>query len=177
VNKNFTFYHAIRKYGWDNMTWEVLEKADSWEKAQELEMFYIAKFDTYKNGYNMTLGGDGHLGFKQSIETIEKRALGNSRALKGKKLSPEHVEAIRKVRFGNTNKRGTKLSDEQKKRISEVQRHKMKPVVCLETKQEFESINAAAKAMNLHKSGVMRCVNKKGQTTTGGFTFVYKGVQ
>jgi hypothetical protein len=140
-------------------------------------MFYIAKFDTYKNGYNMTLGGDGHRGFKQSTETIKKRGEKLSKIFLGRPLSSDHVEALRKCQMGNTNKRGTKLTDQQKKNISDNQRYRMKAVICIETGQEFESINAAAKSLGLYKTGIQKCLNGRGQTTTGGYSFKFKVIK
>lgn len=32
------------------------------EKLGEREQFYIEKYDTYHNGYNMTSGGEGNIG-------------------------------------------------------------------------------------------------------------------
>lgn len=54
------FYRALRKYGIDNFKSEVLyegyfkNKADAFSKEKEL----IEKYNTCKNGYNMTKGGD-----------------------------------------------------------------------------------------------------------------------
>ena len=36
-----------------------LDKADSHEELCELEIYYIEKFNTYREGYNLTIGGDG----------------------------------------------------------------------------------------------------------------------
>ncbi len=70
--KNFSisaFYPAINKYGWDNFTWEILEYCDSKEELDEMEFHYILQYDTYKNGYNLTLGGEGDCGYKHTVET------------------------------------------------------------------------------------------------------------
>ena len=176
-NKKFTFHSAIRKYGWHNIKWEILEKVDSWELAQKREIFFISELDTYRNGYNMTLGGDGHRGFKQSEETKLKRANKIRGKLLGKKLSPEHVEALRKCQMGNTNNLGTKLSDEQKKNISDNQKHRMKAVICIETGQEFESICLTAKVMGLDKTNIQKCLNKRINKTCGGYSFKFKEIK
>lgn len=52
------FHDAIRKYGEDNFLVETLEECDV-EKLNEREIYYIAKFDSFNNGYNTTLGGEG----------------------------------------------------------------------------------------------------------------------
>ena len=53
---------AIRKYGWDNMKFEIIERNDSWTTQQlnEREKHWIHHYDTLKSGYNVTSGGDGH---------------------------------------------------------------------------------------------------------------------
>lgn len=43
----------------DNFCVYELDKADSHEKLCELEIYYIEKFNTYREGYNLTIGGDG----------------------------------------------------------------------------------------------------------------------
>lgn len=53
---NTKFYQAIRKYGIENFQVEVLQLCDE-KDLDDLEIYYIKKFDTFKNGYNSTEGG------------------------------------------------------------------------------------------------------------------------
>lgn len=55
---NFHFHRALRLYGEDDFTSGVLESGLTETEAFECEQFYIAKYDTFCNGYNMTEGGD-----------------------------------------------------------------------------------------------------------------------
>lgn len=55
---NCYFHNAIKKYGADNFTVEVLEECDL-ELLNEREIYYIAKYNTFEKGYNLTIGGDG----------------------------------------------------------------------------------------------------------------------
>lgn len=57
--ENCYFHRAIQKYGVDCFLWEIIETCQGAEKAFELEKYYIEKFNTYRNGYNMTKGGEG----------------------------------------------------------------------------------------------------------------------
>lgn len=52
---------AIKKYGWENVVHEVLAVGLDHDKANEMEQYYIAKYDTLNNGYNATIGGDNIL--------------------------------------------------------------------------------------------------------------------
>lgn len=56
----------IKKYGKENFKLEVLED-NIFEKdlLHEKERFYIAKYDTFNNGYNMTRGGDDGTSFSE----------------------------------------------------------------------------------------------------------------
>lgn len=49
-------YRAINKYGIDNFSIETIEETDN---PNEREKFWIEYYDSFKNGYNATLGGDG----------------------------------------------------------------------------------------------------------------------
>lgn len=67
---NCYFYKAIRHYGLDNFTFEVIEECDV-EKLDDREKYYIKLYNSYyKNGggYNLTRGGDGAL--KQDYQLI-----------------------------------------------------------------------------------------------------------
>lgn len=55
---NKTLYKAFFKYGTDNFSFEVLEETPE-EKLNEREQYWIKYYDSYKNGYNETEGGDG----------------------------------------------------------------------------------------------------------------------
>lgn len=56
---NVYFHNAIKKYGAENFSLEVLEECDV-DKLNSREIFYIAKYNTFEEGYNLTIGGDGN---------------------------------------------------------------------------------------------------------------------
>lgn len=53
---NKYFHRAIQKYGVDNFEVTTLECCD-FEQLNEREIYYISKYNTFQNGYNLTKGG------------------------------------------------------------------------------------------------------------------------
>lgn len=51
-------YRSMRKHGIENFKVEILEKCSS-DVSADREIYWINKLDTYKHGYNATIGGDG----------------------------------------------------------------------------------------------------------------------
>ena len=57
-NTNTHLYNAMRLYGWERFSFEVVvDGIDDQDTLNELESYYIAKFDTIATGYNMAKGG------------------------------------------------------------------------------------------------------------------------
>lgn len=58
TERDFKLHRAIRKYGEDNFEVSVVDKVPD-ELLNRSEINYISKYDSYTNGYNSTIGGDG----------------------------------------------------------------------------------------------------------------------
>lgn len=54
--EQYPLCRALRKYGIENFEFSILEECAR-EMLDELECFYIKKFDSVKNGYNLQYGG------------------------------------------------------------------------------------------------------------------------
>lgn len=109
------FYRAIKKYGWDNIEHIIICTNLSKEWACKLEQDFIRIYDTHnpKYGYNLTLGGEGTFGYKETKEQLCRKSelmKGNTRG-KGYKHTPEAIEKIRKASIGR------KVSKETKEKI------------------------------------------------------------
>lgn len=114
-NRRSAIYAAMQKYGIDAFSWQVIEQCDV-DSLEDRERHWIAVFDTFKNGYNLTAGGEynkeysaetrkrmseAQKGKKQSQETIDKRtARGENHYRFGKTVSEETREKIRKSLTG-----------------------------------------------------------------------------
>ena len=79
------FYRAIKKYGWDNITHEILYSGLQEKDAKNLEISLIKQYKALGLSYNITDGGDGFRGATH---------------MKGKKLSEETKRKMREARKG-----------------------------------------------------------------------------
>jgi group I intron endonuclease len=91
---NFKFHRAIRKYGWDNFEWAIIDIANSKEELNEKEIYWIAEYRKTHTLYNMTDGGEGVL--NPSKESRLKQSL----ALKGRKFSTESLKKMSDAKKG-----------------------------------------------------------------------------
>lgn len=82
-------YKDILELGFDNFEYAVigvikdqenLSKEQIREKLDKYEKYFIKKYNSYKNGYNQTLGGDGGiLGYKMTEEQRKRVSEGSKR--------------------------------------------------------------------------------------------------
>lgn len=77
-NSEYTIHKAIRKYGLSCFEIEELDcvecetLSDLKDDLDNLEKFYIQYYDTYHDGYNMTVGGQGTQGLEFSEKSKKK---------------------------------------------------------------------------------------------------------
>ena len=68
-------HSAIKKHGVDSFEFAHIADAFTWEDACALERQLIQEMNTKSpNGYNLTYGGDGTLGFKHTDEERKRRS-------------------------------------------------------------------------------------------------------
>lgn len=95
--EGWLLHKAMRKYGTDMFSVDMLATAETRTEAAELEKWYIVEFDTRApTGYNLTDGGDGALGYRHTQEF--KTAM--SKRQTGQKLPPEQIEGMRQRMLG-----------------------------------------------------------------------------
>lgn len=121
---------AYNKHGVENFTKKILAFADTEEKLNWFERFYIKKYHCRDKsiGYNLTDGGDGTLGFEswnkgKRLSDEHKRKLSESH--KGKPMSEGQKHKISESHKGKTSpNRGKPMSEAQKRKIGESRRGK-----------------------------------------------------
>jgi len=166
-NDGYAFHNAIRKYGRSKFEWEVLEECDSKEEMDEMEFHYIKQFDSkVPNGYNLTDGGEGVIGYTHSKETRKKMSL-SAFNRPTRIFSEDHKRRISESRLGNKNPNYNKpmpkhvkkmlatinknktVSKETRKKISDA-RLKMPPMT-YETRKKISESHKGKELSDEHK--------------------------
>ena len=147
------FYKAIQEFGWNAFKHEILYDNLTLEEANQLETECIKKYDSIQHGFNLNYGGDNKL---HSEETKKKM----SETRKGVPHSFEHNQAISKALKG-------KPKSKEAIRNNQLAQHR-KPVLCIETNIEYESLSEAERQTGILGETISRCCRGK-QKTAGGY--------
>lgn len=147
--KNSKIDNARHKYPIHLWTYEVIEYCSK-DELNEREIYYISFYDTYNNGYNSTLGGDGNNGIIINEETRSKLR-----------------DAI--------NRRPKELQDKFIYSITPT-----KPIIqySIDGKyiKRWKSAREVAHSLNLSASEIGAvCLGKYGRKTAGGYVFRFEG--
>jgi len=154
------FYNAIRKYGWENFKWDIIEFHTAETKKElrnilfEREIYWINKENTTELGYNITKGGGGFFGMEHSEKSKEKirsKNSGKTHPNFGKRHSIETIEKNRQSNLG----RKDSIETKHKKSLSlRGKKHNLKLVKCPYCKKE-------GKGPNMSRYHMENCKNKK----------------
>jgi len=166
-NLSYVFYKSIRKYGWDNISWEVLCECDSKEELDEMEFHYIKQYHSHisDNGYNMTTGGSsGMYGLIHTDETKQK--ISNSKT--GKSIKPFTEDHKQRISDANRGKKLGPHTNDHNKKISDANRGKIldpsKTKKCIIISPDWVeycgfSINSLSSYLNLPPVTMRRIAN------------------
>lgn len=183
--------NALRKYGKENFTIEIVTICYSLEELNAQEEKYIKEFNTLApNGYNLTTGGESRILTEESRKKI-------SIANKGRSHSEDFREMRRQLQSGKIRSEVTKnkmsksslgkpKTDEHRLNISKAKTGKklsldhkesikktlQKPIKCDQTGQLFESASAAAKELKIGKSTIIKILKKR-KPSFKGLSFSY----
>lgn len=162
------FSNAIKKYGWDCFTHEILIDGLTEEEAKKKEIEYIAKYDSNnpEKGYNTTEGGEGcrpsPLARKHLSEAHKGLSYPNR---KGYTPTEEHRHNISNTLKGrspwNKGKKIGPLSEETRKKIGDARRGKKMPT---EVVERVRQANLGRTPWNKGSKGIMKAWNKGIQT-------------
>lgn len=88
---NSIFHKAIRKYGIESFSWEVLGHYENTADLDAAEIQFIESYDSCVAGYNITRGGGGIVGYRHT--EVTKELMG--RSTRGKKLPKETIQKMK----------------------------------------------------------------------------------
>lgn len=162
---------AIKKYGPENFTVEQIDVACTREELDAKEIYWIKYYNSmFPSGYNLTTGGK-HCEISEEVKqklSIKNKGKGPSalciaksvEARKGKKLSKEHIEKLRKYRIG------------EKNGMYGIRRYgadnpNAKKVYCIELDRIFPTITEASKFVNRNMTTLQTCLRGKSKTCGG----------
>ena len=86
-HNNSYLQRHYNKYGRDSLVFEIIELCE-YDKLREREVFYIQKYDSFNNGFNLSLGGE------DNPMNHERNRIAVSVALKGHVKSKEWIDKI-----------------------------------------------------------------------------------
>lgn len=177
--KEWLFWRAIVKYGWNAFIPEILEivEADTITDLRKClnarEKYWITYYHTYINdnpclGYNVSAGGGVNSCSAATRQKLSQAAKGRIPWNKG--LTKEMDERLAKPNSGQW-QRGHLNSPEAMQRAwaaSTGEHSKVaKRVICVETGEIFISGAAAAKAYNINPTTISQCANGHIKTAGG----------
>ena len=168
LGSDLKFHKALRKYGKDLFSWEVLEIVNE-NELNEREKYWISYFDSYKNGYNSTEGGDNPPRNDVSVICLETLQIFKSCVSAGESLniSSVHIAECAKGECGRVTAGGyhwMKLSEyEEKGPIFRKTGNELssKKILCIETNTAYNSILEASKDTGLSRSTIKRICDSK----------------
>ena len=147
-------------------TFEINEQIDIPKKAKEAEIFYIEKFDTFKNGWNKSTGGEGFDNYeRKGIGGVKKGTVPWNKGIKNC-FSEETIEKMSNSRKGRVFSR--KINDHQIREIRKLYNEKpdLKNVgVVMKNGRKLSYIQAFCKEYaedyNLTPQGIKRIILKE----------------
>ena len=172
------FYNAIKKYGWESFTHEIVLSGVSKLTAELMEIGLISWFDSSNPefGYNRALGGGLNSGWMQTEEA--KRKIGEASVKRERKEeSFFKMSKTRRERYPHKAKaKGESrylYSDENYQNSVSFNKNQFgKRVRCVETGMEYETMRDAETATGASHQGISLCVRGKAHIA-GGYHWRY----
>lgn len=154
-------FNSIKKYGYDNHTFEILEEGVEQKNLSEREIFWIAfkksyYYDNKKLGMNLTRGGN--FPNKQTKPKSEAHKRKISEANKGKRHTEETKAKIREARSKQifTKEQIEKAANSRRGKPSKLKGRK-RPNISQKLKGRTTSISIKCKLINVLTNEVTTC--------------------
>jgi group I intron endonuclease len=117
TTRTYHFHNALRKYGIDAFTFEIIDSAETIEDLNRLEEKYVLLFDSINNGYNIRTPGNNKTHSSASIERMKEA----QRAAHARRREQNNGVEKHSTPRSHKGKTGLwSLTDDQKKKHSEL---------------------------------------------------------
>lgn len=193
---NQHFFSAIAKYGWDNITHEILKTGLTADEAEAEEIAFIAQYRSAERefGYNSTCGGFSTIPNRETREKLSRMMMeqyaSGKRTRERSEESKKKTSATLKKRFANGEIVRT-ISEEQRRKLSEAHKGKKMSQEAVEKMKSsshkkavvqyegdtvlcvYSSIREAGRQTGIAYTTIVKvCAGKK--RTAGGYRWKYK---
>lgn len=182
---------SLKKYGFDNFIVEILYETNIKYKHIDnllnvLEKYFIKKYDTFNNGYNLTKGGEGTSGRivtekskEKYRETHKKNYIKENHPWFGKNHSEETKIKIGLKSIGRDNGQKGKIKTDEEKYKDIINQKTRKKIIQKDLDgniiNNFESIRQASKLTSISRTYIIkRCNGIVTKYNKHKFTFEYE---
>ena len=193
IDNGLPFHRALKKYGFDNFLWEIIDNADTDKEAREKEVYWINKLNSCihfknSNGYNITIGGEGGTSWN-SKPVVQFDLDGNyidefiscSCAAVMLGLDRKSIERASKLEYSQSGGFQWKLKETWNgKSIGKYERKpsvRKREIVQLDLSGNYiatySSVTEASKQLKIIRSNISGALRKQVKTA-GGFQWIYK---
>lgn len=145
---NFPFHRAIRKYGPLSFTVETIDEAESSSELKEKEKYWIKYYNSYNDGYNATLGGDGQC--KYDYDEIVNFYLQNGNSLI---KTCSHFKIYDQVVYQALKSKNIDYKSLKNQTLKQTHHKK---ILCVELNKVFNSMSEIDKYFNKQVHGNIR---------------------
>jgi group I intron endonuclease len=174
--KQKLIWHAIQKYGWDNVTHEILYTNLSEEEANNKEIECIKKYHSHCKdpegpGYNISKGGEGFLIIDESKRQEIIKEWNEGKTVKEiREMSDISKESIKKILTKASIPRGERVQrGAEKYNSTQVYQYDLKGNFI----NKFPSIQEASRQTKVPQQNISKCITGK-RHTAGNYQWTDK---
>lgn len=168
---NYHFHNAIRKYGAEDFNYEIIEdNITSKDVLNERERYWISYYNSYYEGYNSTMGGDGSV--RRDDELVAKLFREGYTTQEICEITGYHKSTVyRSYRaMGLTEENNNRKAELTKDRCSyAVEQYTLDGVFI----QKWKSVNECGRALGTASLIGAVCRQEKSILSAYGFLFKY----